>query len=144
VRIPHAARDYDRASATLSPLFKAHPDDPRLLKLRGYSLLQSRRLDEAIPLLRRAMERDPGDPGTRLALGRAYAQDGAFADAVPLLEAALAGDQDGSVHAQLARAYTGLGQREKAAALLERSQELQRAAEERNAAAARRVITAPK
>ena len=45
---------------------------------------------------------------------------------------------------QLARAYTGAGQRDKAAALLTKSQELQRAAEERTAEAARRKIEAPR
>jgi hypothetical protein len=43
---------------------------------------------------------------------------------------------------QLARAYTGLGQREKAQALLSRSTTLQREAEER-AAAPPPAITAP-
>jgi hypothetical protein len=45
---------------------------------------------------------------------------------------------------QLARAYSGIGQKEKAAALLERSQALQTAAQERNAAAGQRVIAPPK
>ena len=67
----------------------------------------------------------------RLALGRAYLQKGDFAAAIPLIEPQLAGDKDGSLHVQLARAYTGLGQKEKGAALLERSQEIQRAAQER-------------
>ena len=84
------------------------------------------------------------DPGPRLALGRAYLHNGDFAAAIPLIEAQLADDQDGSLHVQLARAYTGLGQRDKAAALLARSQEMQRAAEERNRAAAQRTITPPK
>jgi hypothetical protein len=45
---------------------------------------------------------------------------------------------------QLARAYSGMGQKEKAQALLTRSQELQRAAQDRNAEAAKRTITPPK
>jgi hypothetical protein len=45
---------------------------------------------------------------------------------------------------QLARAYTGAGQREKAASLLARSQELHRASEERSAEAARRSISPPR
>lgn len=138
------ARDYEQALATASALLKAHPDDPRLIRLTGHSLLQMRRLDEALPILQRVVERDPADVGSRLALGRAHLQNGDFAAAVPLIEAQLAGDQDGSLHLQLARAYSGLGQRDKAAALLARSEEIQRAAEERNAAAAKRTIVAPK
>ena len=83
------------------------------------------------------------DPGPRLALGRAYLQNGDFAAAIPLIEARSPSDQDGSLHVQLARAYTGLGQRDKATALLARSQEMQRAAEERQRAA-QRTITPPK
>jgi predicted Zn-dependent protease len=80
----------------------------------------------------------------RLALGRAYVQSGNFTAAIPLLESQLSADQDGSVHVQLARAYAAAGQRDKAAALLARSQELHRASEERAAAATRRSITPPK
>ena len=138
------ARDFEQAVATLSPLLQAHPEEARLLKVVGYSLLQLRRVEEALPILQRAVERDPTDAGPRLALGRAYLQNGEFAAAIPLIEAQLAGDQDGSLHVQLARAYTGLGRRDKAAALLVRSQEFQRAADERNAAAAKRTITPPR
>jgi hypothetical protein len=56
----------------------------------------------------------------------------------------LSADDDGSLHVQLARAYSGLGESGKAAALLARSQEIQRESEQRSAAAARRAITAPK
>jgi tetratricopeptide (TPR) repeat protein len=140
----YAARDFDQALRTLAPLLQARPDDVRVMKLAGYALLQLRRLDEALPLLQRAAAADPADSGARLALGRAHLQRGDFAAAIPLLEPDLAADQDGSVHAQLARAYTGAGERAKAAALLERSQELRRLSEERSAAAARRTIEPPK
>jgi hypothetical protein len=45
---------------------------------------------------------------------------------------------------QLARAYRGVGQADRAEALLQRSQEIQRAAQERNAAAGQPTITPPK
>jgi predicted Zn-dependent protease len=140
----YLARDFEQAIATLAPLLGAHPGEARLLELTGYSLLQLRRLDEALPILQRAVDRDGNDPGPRLALGRAHLQNGDFAAAIPLIEAQLANDQDGSLHVQLARAYTGLGQRDKAAALLARSQEIQHAAQERSAAASQRTITPPK
>ncbi len=60
-----------------------------------------------------------------------------------MIEPHLAQDHDGSLHAQLARAYTGIGEREKAVPLLERSQALQRAAQERADAVAERTITPP-
>jgi predicted Zn-dependent protease len=138
------ARDFEQATATLAPLVKASPDDVRLLTVYGDSLLQLQRLDEAVPMLQRAVARDPADAMPSLMLGRAYVQKGDFAAAIPLIEPRLAGDNDGSLHAQLARAYTGIGQRDKATALLQRSQEIQRLAQERSAAAGQRVITGPK
>jgi tetratricopeptide (TPR) repeat protein len=140
----YAARNYEQALATVTPLLESRPQDPRFVKLAGYSLSQLRRLDEALPLLQRAVAIDPSDPGPQLALGRAHVQRGDYTAALPLIEPHLAGDSDGSLHVQLARAYTGIGQREKAAALLTKSQELQRASEERNAEAARRKIEAPR
>ena len=140
----YGARDYERALATVNPLLQARPDDPRFVKLAGYSLLQLRRLDEALPLLQKATAIDPSDPGPQLALGRAHLQRGDYAAAIPLIEPQLGTDPDGSLYVQLARAYTGAGQRERAAALLARSLELQRASEERSAEAARRKIEAPR
>jgi predicted Zn-dependent protease len=140
----YQARDYDRAVGTLSPLLQAHPDDPRPLKVLGYSLLQLRDLDEAVPILQRAVERDAIDPGPRLALGRAYLYNGDFRRAIPLIEAELASDQDGSLHVQLARAYAGVGQKDRAESLLSRSREIQRAADEKAREAAQRTITPPK
>ncbi len=143
----YAAREYDQAVAALGPLLKINPDEPRLLVVYGDSLLQLQRVDEAIPILQRAVERDPtGASGAMpgVALGRAYLQKGDFAAAIPLMEPQLIADTDGSLHVQLARAYTGLGEKDKAAALLARSQELQRAAQERGAAAGQRTIEPPK
>jgi predicted Zn-dependent protease len=140
----YLARDFEQAVATLAPMLQARPEDPRLLELMGYSLLQMRQVEDALPILQRTVERNPTAPGPRLALGRAYLQAGDFAAAIPLIEAQLADDQDGSLHVQLARAYGGLGKRDKAAELLEQSQALQRAAEQRGNAAAQRTITGPK
>jgi predicted Zn-dependent protease len=140
----YSSREYEKAVDTFTPLLKANPDDPRLLTLVGDSLLQLQRVDEAIPLLRRAVEHDQADPMPRLALGRAFLQKGEFAAAIPLLEEQLARDHDGSLHVQLARAYSGLGQKDRAEALLTKSQELQQAAQERGAAAGQRTIEAPK
>jgi predicted Zn-dependent protease len=140
----YGARDYAQAVATLLPLLKVNPNDPRILTVCGDSLVQLQRLDEAIPLLQRAVARDAADPLPRQALARAYVQKGDFAAAIPLIELDLAGDQDGSLHMQLARAYTGIGQRDKSVALLERAQDIQRKSQERSAAIAQRAISPPK
>ena len=140
----YSAQDFDKAIATLSPLLKSYPNDPRLLSLQGQSLLQLQRPEEAVPIFEQLVTRTPRDPRVRLFLGRAYFQGGYYAEAVSLLEEQLANDSDGSLHLQVARAYTSLGQRDKAAPLLTKSQELQKADEERRAALARRTITGPK
>jgi predicted Zn-dependent protease len=137
------AREYEQAVATLAALVTQRASDARLLTVYGDSLLQLGRADEALPVLQRAVDRSSGEALPRLTLGRAYVQQGDFAAAVPLIEPHLADDEDGSLHAQLARAYTGLGQRERAAPLLERSQALQRASQERADAVAQRTITPP-
>lgn len=139
----YAAQDFDKTIATLSPLLKSYPNDPRLLNLQGQALLQLQRPEDAVPIFEQLVTRTPKDPRVRLLLGRAYFQGSYYAEAVPLLEEQLATDRDGSLHVQLARAYTALGQRDKAAPLLTKSQELQKADEERRAALARRMITAP-
>jgi len=138
------AKDYEKAVATLLPLVKTHADDPQLLATCGSALLQLQRIDEAIPLLQRSAALDTSDPAVRLALAQAFIAKEYFAAAIPLLELDLSDDTDGSLHVQLARAYKGLGNAEKTTALLARSQELQKAAQERNAAKGQRTITPPK
>ena len=138
------ARDFEQAVATLSPVISTNPDDARLLTVYGDALLQLQRVDDAVPILERAVQREPSDPMPRVTLGRAYLQTGNFAGAIPLLEPQLASDSDGSLHVQLARAYAGVGEKEKAAALLKRSEEIQRETQARGAAAGQQTITPPK
>lgn len=140
----YLAHDFEQAVATLLPLVEANPDDPRLLTVSAEALMQVQRIDVALPMLQHAVTLDPSDATPRLALGRAFIQTGNYAEAIPLIEAQLPGDRDGSLHVQLARAYTGVGQRDRAAALMARSQEIQREAQERSAATGRRTITPPK
>jgi predicted Zn-dependent protease len=138
------AKEYEKALAMLLPLARANQDDAQLLAVCGDALLQLQRIDDAIPLLQRSMALDTLDPAVRQSLARAYIAKEYFAAAIPLLELDLADDTDGSVHVQLARAYKGLGNDEKATALLTQSQELQKTAQERNAAKGQRAITPPK
>lgn len=140
----YSARDFESAVATLRPLAVANPADARILTLLGDSLLQLQQPDEAIPFLRQAVALEGGDPVPALALARAHVLKGDYASAVPLLEGQLTHDTDGSLHAQLARAYAGMGQKDKAQGLLEQSQALQRANQERGAAAGQRAIEPPK
>ena len=139
----YLARDYEQAVKTLAPVIAGQTDDPRLLTVYGDSLVQLQRVDEALPLLRRAVDRDPAYGMARQMLGRAYVLKGDFAAAIPMIESQLAADQDGSLHIQLANAYKATGQRQKAEALLGRAQDLQRASQARDAGPTR-PITPPK
>ncbi len=139
----HLARDYDNAVATAEPLLDRTQDDPYLLALYGDSLLQLQRLDEAVPILERALKLDPSSGPVQAALGRGYVQKGDFAAAVPLLVPRLEDDEDGSLHLQLARAYQGLGREAEAAPLLEKARALQQAARERTEQAAEPALTPP-
>ena len=140
----YSARDYDATLEALSPLLDAYPTDARLLTLKAQALSQLQRADEALPILKQLAERNPNDSRWKLALGRAYAQTGNYREAIPLVEEQLTADSDGSLHVQLARAYSAIGQRDKAAVLLARSEELRKVDEERRAATANTVITPPK
>jgi tetratricopeptide (TPR) repeat protein len=141
----YLTRDYEQAVAVLAPLVSATPplEDARILTAHGDSLLQLDRLDEALPILRRAFTADTSDREASLALARALLRQREFRAALPLLEWQLAGDTDGSVHVQLSRALAGLGEQSRSDALLARSQELQRAAQERAALLGRRAILPP-
>jgi predicted Zn-dependent protease len=138
------ARDFERTVATLQPLLQDRGNDPQLLSMCGEALLELQRVDDAVALLERATSLDSTNSGARLALARAYVQKEYYAAAIPLLEVEISDDKDGSLHVQLARAYKGIGNAEKAAQLLARSQELQQAAQQRSAAAGQRAITPPK
>ena len=142
----YRARDYELAMATLAPIVKATPpiEDSEILTAYADSLLQLDRVDEAVPILRRAFTADTSDAAASLALARAYIRQREFRAALPLLEWQLAGDTDGSVHVLLSRAWAGMGQGDKADALLAKSQEIQQAAQQRAAEAGKRVITPPK
>jgi tetratricopeptide (TPR) repeat protein len=142
----YLSRDYEPALAMLGPIMEQPPanEDVRVLTAYGDSLLQSDRVEDAVRYLRRAFTADTSDRNASLSLARAYIRQEDFRAALPLLEWQLAGDTDGSVHVLLSRALAGLGQTEKAEAMLAKSQEIQRAAQQRAEEAGKRAITPPK
>jgi lipopolysaccharide biosynthesis regulator YciM len=105
--------------------------------------LQRQEVEQAVPLLERALKQAPDLLTAHHALGRAYMQLGEAAKAVPELEAALSIDADGSLHYQLAQAYIQTGRREEAKAPLAKYQELQQAQQAQLQAAQQMEITAP-
>ena len=142
----YLSREYDAAVETLRPVIEQAPVSENLQALTAYgdSLLQLDRVEEAVRYLRRAFTADTADRTASLSLARAYMRQGDFKAALPLLEWQLAGDTDGSVHVQLSRALAGIGQADKAEAMLAKSQEIQRAAQRGAEEAGKRTITPPK
>ena len=82
--------------------------------MRGRALVLLNRPEEAIPFLRRALELEPRSAQAHVAMGKAYTLLGQIGEAVRHLELGASSDTDGSVHYQLFKLYTELGQEEKA------------------------------
>jgi len=104
------SQDYSGALPLLQGLLRAQPASAELNYLTGETLLDLQRAHEAIPLLLRAVNRDPKLIAAHKALARGYLAAGKASDAIPHLQVALGGDEDGSLHYQLARAYQATGQ----------------------------------
>jgi tetratricopeptide (TPR) repeat protein len=141
------ARDWEAARQLFDELIQAdsrnRERDPELQFFYGDVLLQSQQAEAALPYLKAAVDGAPDMPPTHAAYGRALGQLGRFAEAIPHLEMVLNEDEDGSVHYQLARAYQGTGQAERAKPLLEKYQQLQRASQPAPSSAPAPAITPP-
>jgi predicted Zn-dependent protease len=142
----YLSREYEPAITTLSPVVDEAPasDDVQVLTAYGDSLLQLDRVEDAVRYLRRAFTADTSHRPASLSLARAYIRQGDFRAALPLLEWQLASDNDGSIHVLLSRALAGFGETGKAEAMLAKSQDIQRASQERAVEAGKRTITPPK
>ena len=103
------AHDPGEAIPLLERLTRERPDDGSLLFMYGDALLQSQRIDGAIPVLERRARRPirRRSPHRRRS-GRAYVLAGKYEEALPHLEVAAKQDEDGDMHLQLARAFQAL------------------------------------
>jgi predicted Zn-dependent protease len=129
-RARYAAGDFAGARALFELLLRADPDSTELAFWLGSTLLQQQDAAGAAVPLDKAVRADPKLLPARAALGAALAQTGKAAEAIPHLLAAAETDEDGSLHYQLAGAYQAIGEPERAAKALERSQQLRRRREE--------------
>jgi len=137
-------QDYSGALPILQNLLQGQPASAELSFLTGETLVDLQRVEEAIPLLKRALAHDPKLLAAHKALARAYLAAGRAAEAIPHLQAALATDEDGSLHYQLASAYQASGQPGLSKQALLQYQTIQRSAVAAREAAEREVeITAP-
>jgi predicted Zn-dependent protease len=101
----HVARAYawhrsaypDLATAETDMLLKKHPHDPFALELKGQILLESGKVDAAVPVLREAVQYAPNEPLIQTLLGHALIsteKPADFAEAEPLLRRAVAQDRE--------------------------------------------------
>ena len=138
------SQDYTGALEILQSLLQGQPASAELNYLVGETLVDLQRVEEAIPLLKRALTHDPKLLAAHKALARALLAAGRAAEAIPHLQAALATDEDGSLHYQLASAYQASGQPGLSRQALLRYQKIQRsAAAAREAAIREAEITPP-
>jgi uncharacterized protein HemY len=128
-RLLFAGREYAAAREVLEDLRKQGPPSPELSLLLGQTWLESKEPAKAIPLLEEVVKRNPKLAKAQGALGRAYLDAGEAKRAIPPLEAALADDEDGSLHFQLARAYRTTGRAEDAGRMMQTFEEIRRANE---------------
>lgn len=132
-------KNYAEAEKIVKSLLKAEPEATDVNQLAGDLYLLQQMAEEAIPYLRKAGSSLPA----RASLARALLQAGKAEEAIPHAEAALALDQDGSLHFQLAQAYRGAGKAEQAAKALARYQEIQSQVKAQQAALEAELTIAP-
>lgn len=139
-----AAGDFKSALPIFERLLAANRGSAEMNFYVGDLLLRMEEAEKAEPYLAKAVEADPKLMPAQAALGLALMKTGKTEEAIRHLEPALASDQDGSLHYQLARAYQAGGNAEKSRALLARYQELQkRSKAEESELEAKAQITAP-
>jgi len=103
-------QDYVGALPILEELLRGQPTSAEMNYLVGDTLLDLQRVEEAIPLLKRAVGLEPKLLAAHKSLARADLAAGKAVEAIPHLKVALATDEDGSLYYQLARAYQASGQ----------------------------------
>ena len=119
------SQDSGGALPVFQDLLRRWPESAELSYLVGDTLLDLQRAEEAIPLLKRAVDRDPKLLAAHKSLARADLAAGNAAEAIPHLKVALPTYEDGSLHYQLARAYQTNGQPQLAKQILADYQKIQ-------------------
>jgi len=125
----YLAGDYKSALPMIERFLQTEPESAQWNLLEGDSLLHLEEAEKSIPYLEKAALRDPKLLPAQASLGLAQSRVGKSAAAIPHLEAALALDDDGSLHYQLARAYQAAGLAEKAQKAMSAYQEIQQKAQ---------------
>ena len=93
----HRSAYADAATGEVDKLLKTAPGDPYFLELKGQILLESGKVQDAVPVLRQAVRNAPNEPLIMTLLGHALISTEAkaeLAEAEPLLKKAIARDRE--------------------------------------------------
>jgi tetratricopeptide (TPR) repeat protein len=122
----YMTRHYNEALSAGQKLLEVSPQDPRLNLLVGETLVGLYRYKDAIDYLERSRSANREFlPRVHALLGRCYAAEENETQAIREFTLALAEDEDGSIHYQLARLYRKHGDLERSTALFAESKRLQ-------------------
>ena len=125
-------------------LLQANPSDARTNLLVAEALMALHRYEDAEPYLNHSLDIDPELlPRVHELLGRYYSETGQDTKAVREFELALKGDEDGSVHYQLALIYRKDGDTAQAAPLFEASKRLHEEQRQRASVALQEIEQTP-
>ena len=127
----YRTHDLEEALPLLRELLDRQHESREWNFLYGASLLNLDQPEKALPFLETAVRLDGQFLPAQAALGQTLLSMGKASQAIPHLKAAVVGDEDGSAHFQLLRAYQLTGQTELAGRALAEYQEARRLAEEK-------------
>jgi tetratricopeptide (TPR) repeat protein len=117
----------DEAFTIAKSLLAEAPEDPAANLLAGEMLVQEHKFQEAEPYLTHCHNLDPEFvPHLHLLLGQVYAETNRVPEAISEYKQGLTGDENGSVHYQLARLYQKTGDTTAAAEAFQNSQKLRK------------------
>jgi Flp pilus assembly protein TadD len=110
------ARQWGKAEADLQKALELFPEQPQVLNYLGYSWIdQGVKLDEAMTMIKRAVEQRPDDGYIVDSLGWAYYRLGNYEDAVKQLERAVElKPEDPTVNDHLGDVYWRIGRTQEA------------------------------
>lgn len=122
----------DKALITAKKALEINPNDPDLNLLIGQILVSLHEWDQAEDYLKRGLSAKPQMlPHLHALLGKVYEHTGRTQDAIRELLMALPSDEDGSLHYQLARMYSSVGNKAAAENAFKRSKEVEQKRRER-------------
>ncbi len=107
-----SARDYQRAASEFQEVVDQQPDLYQGHYMLGQVLIKLKRMQDALPHLRKAYDLNPNDLGVAMVLGKAYTDSRRYADAVSVLgkiDPSKTGKHRVALHQMLAKAYEKTG-----------------------------------